>query len=131
MVPPIPAPAAGGAFGGHIFFSPAVIEGDRGSIAGTGLAPLAVLPGYQRQGIGSELVQAGIAKITERGCPFIIVIGHSEYYPRFGFEPAGKFGIHSEWEVPDEPFMILTLDEKTMKGVSGVAKYRPEWAEAL
>ncbi|MHC4538972.1 MAG: GNAT family N-acetyltransferase [Planctomycetota bacterium] len=116
---------------GHILFSPAVIEGEHGSIVGTGLAPLAVLPEYQRQGIGSDLVKAGIAEVREGGCPFIIVLGHPEYYPRFGFEPASKFGIRSEWEVPDEPFMILMLDEKVMSGVSGVARYRQEWAEAL
>ena len=116
---------------GHILFSPAVIEWENGSLAGSGLAPLAVLPDCQRQGIGSGLVRAGIAEVREAACPFVIVIGHPEYYPRFGFETARKFGIRSEWEVPDEPFMILILDKKAMKDVSGVAKYRPEWAEAL
>jgi putative acetyltransferase len=116
---------------GHILFSPAVIESANGSLAGSGLAPLAVLPDYQRQGIGSALARAGIAEVRQAGCPFVIVIGHPEYYPRFGFEPARKFGIRSEWEVPDEPFMILILDKKAMMGISGVAKYRPEWAQAL
>ena len=116
---------------GHIFFSPAVIEGERGRLAGTGLAPLAVLPEYQMQGIGSELVRRGIAKIREVGCPYIIVIGHPEYYPRFGFEPAGRFEITIEGEVPDEAFMILILDKKAMKGISGVASYRQEWDEAM
>jgi putative acetyltransferase len=72
-----------------------------------------------------------VADIREGGCPFIIVLGHPEYYTRFGFEPASRFGISSEWDVPDEAFMILILDEKTMDGVSGVAKYRQEWAEAM
>lgn len=116
---------------GHIFFSPAVIEWENGSLEGSGLAPLAVLPDCQRQGIGSALVKAGLAKVEEAACPFVILIGHPEYYPRFGFEPASKFGIKSEWEVPDEPFMILILDKKAMKGISGVAKYRQEWAQAL
>jgi putative acetyltransferase len=116
---------------GHILFSPAVIEGEKRSVAGSGLAPLAVLPEYQRQGIGSDLVKTGTAQIREGGCPYIIIVGDPEYYSRFGFERASKFGISSEWEVPDEPFMILILDEKAMKGVSGVAKYRQEWAEAM
>jgi putative acetyltransferase len=116
---------------GHILFSPAVIESENGSIVGSGLAPIAVLPEYQRQGIGSELVMTGIAKVREDGCPFIIVLGHPEYYVRFGFEPASKFGISSEWEVPDEAFMLLVLNEGTIKGVSGVAKYRQEWIEAM
>jgi putative acetyltransferase len=116
---------------GHILFSPAVIEGDNGNIVGSGLAPLAVLPEYQKQGIGSELVKTGIARIKDNGCPYIIVLGHPEYYTRFGFQPASRFGISSEWDVPDEAFMILILDEKTMDGISGVAKYRQEWAEAM
>jgi len=116
---------------GHILFSPAVIEGEHGRLAGSSLAPLAVLPECQRQGIGSELAQAGVAKIRDGGCPYIIVIGHPEYYPRFGFEPASRFEITIEGEVPDEAFMILILDKKAMKGISGVARYRPEWAEAM
>ena len=65
---------------GHILFSPAEIEGRYGRLVGTGLAPLAVLPEYQRKGIGSELIQTGITWIREGGCPYIIVIGHPDYY---------------------------------------------------
>ena len=116
---------------GHILFSPAVIEGKHGRLVGTGLAPLAVLPEYQRKGIGTELLQTAIARIKRGGCPYIIVIGHPEYYTRFGFERAGRFGISSEWDVPDEAFMILILDRKAMNGITGVAGYREEWAEAM
>jgi putative acetyltransferase len=116
---------------GHILFSPAVIEGRHGRLVGTGLAPLAVLPEYQRKGIGTQLMQTAIARIKKGGCPYIIVIGHPEYYARFGFEQASRFGITSEWNVPDEPFMILILDRKAMNGITGVARYRQEWAEAL
>ena len=116
---------------GHILFSPVTLESGGKTIEGIGLAPMAVLPEYQRQGIGSQLVRAGIEKLKEAGCPFIIVLGHAEYYPRFGFEPASRHGIRSEWSVPDEVFMILALDESAMPGVSGVAKYRPEFAEAM
>jgi putative acetyltransferase len=78
-----------------------------------------------------ELVQAGVERIRESGCPYIIVLGHPEYYTRFGFETASTFGISSEWEVPDEAFMILMLNKRVMKGISGVAKYREEWAAAM
>jgi putative acetyltransferase len=116
---------------GHILFSPAVIENRQRMVHGMALAPMAVLPEYQRHGIGSKLVQAGIEKLKNRKYPFIIVLGHAEYYPRFGFKPANRSGIRSEWEVPDDVFMMLVLNEPYMKGVSGVAKYRPEFAEAM
>jgi len=119
---------------GHILFSPVMIKGNEGAaeVAGMGLAPMAVVPKRQRQGIGTLLAQAGIEMLKERGCPFVIVLGYPEYYPRFGFEQALDHGIRSQWEeVPDEAFMILVLDESAMAGVSGVARYRKEFDEAV
>ena len=116
---------------GHILFTPATVEGDGRTVSGMGLAPMAVLPERQRRGIGSELVRSGIDRLKGRGCPFVIVLGHAGYYPRFGFVPAGRHGIRSEWDVPEEAFMILVLDESRMHGLSGVARYRPEFAEAM
>ena len=116
---------------GHILFSPATIESRQRTVHGMALAPMAVLPDYQRQGIGSKLVHTGIGKLKKWQCPFIIVLGHAEYYPRFGFEPASRYGIRSEWEVPDEAFMILVLDEAEMNRILGVAKYRPEFMQAM
>src|SRR5262249_33311651 len=83
---------------------------------------MAVHPEYQRQGIGSKLVEAGNRKLKDAGCPFVIVLGHANYYPRFGFRPASTHEIKSEWEVPDEVFMLLVLDQAKMQGVSGLAK---------
>jgi len=116
---------------GHILFSPATIQSHDGTLHGMGLAPMGVLPEYQGQGIGSQLVRTGIAELKNRSCPFVIVLGHAEYYPRFGFERASAHGIRSEWDVPDEAFMILVPDESGMRGVSGVARYQPEFAEAM
>ena len=62
---------------------------------------------------------------------FIIVLGHATYYPRFGFEPASRYDIRCEWNVPDEVFMILVLNASELDGVTGVARYRPEFAEAI
>ncbi|MEE8597524.1 MAG: N-acetyltransferase [bacterium] len=116
---------------GHILFTPVIIEADKVAIEGVGLAPMAVLPKYQKQGIGSILVIKGLEKVKQSGCPFVIVLGHSEYYPKFGFEPASRYGIRSEWEVPDEAFMIVVFDKSKLQGISGVAKYRSEFAEAM
>lgn len=112
---------------GHILFSPARIEGENRIVHGMGLAPMSVLPQHQRQGIGSELVRTGIARLQNRRCPFVIVLGHAQYYPRFGFEPASRRGIRCEWEVPDEAFMILVLSERKLHGLAGVARYRQEF----
>ena len=116
---------------GHILFSPVELESGDKTYIGMGLAPMAVLPDHQRQGIGSELVGAGLAELRERDCTFVIVLGHPEYYPRFGFEPASKHGIKCEWEVPDEAFMALVFDETRLPGAGGMARYRAEFSEAM
>ena len=113
---------------GHILFTPVTIENSGRSLIGMGLAPMAVRPDRQREGIGTELVGRGLAMLRDRGCPFAVVVGHPEYYPRFGFEPASRRGLASQWDgMPDAAFMILVLDETAMAGVSGVARYRPEF----
>jgi putative acetyltransferase len=108
---------------GHIMYSPVHI----GRLEGVGLGPMAVVPEYQRRGIGSRLVETGNQHFKHAGCPFVVVLGHADFYPRFGFRPARPLGITCEWVVPDEVFQILVLDSASMQGVSGLAKYRPEF----
>lgn len=109
---------------GHIMYSPVTVAGN---VKGAALGPMAVVPERQRQGIGTKLVETGNRKIKDAGHPFIIVVGHAEYYPRFGFRPASEYGIKCEWDVPDDVFMVLILDQAKMQGVSGLAKYRDEF----
>ena len=109
---------------GHILFSPITV----GDVEGAALGPMAVVPECQRHGIGSRLVEAGIERLARAGCPFVIVLGHSGFYPRFGFEPASRHGITCEWDVPDDVFMVLPLDRPTVSGLSGLARYRPEFS---
>ena len=117
---------------GHILFSPAVLEGPDGPIIGMGLAPMAVLPGRQRQGIGSNLVRHGLDLLKVGGCPFVIVLGHPKYYPRFGFEIASHHRLHCQWEgVPDEAFMALVFNDAVMAGAQGVVRYRDEFDAAM
>jgi putative acetyltransferase len=97
-----------------------------------GLAPVAVLPEFQYRGIGSELTRRGIEILRGMDVLFIIVLGHADYYPRFGFEKASRYGTVSQWDgIPDEAFMILILNPKAMESVSGVARYRDEFNEAM
>lgn len=113
---------------GHIMYSPASV-GER--LTGAALGPMAVRPEHQRHGIGTKLVEAGNQTIKDRGDPFVIVVGHPDFYPRFGFKSASSHGIMCEWELPDEVFMLLVLDQTRMRGVSGLAKYRPEFSAVL
>jgi putative acetyltransferase len=112
---------------GHLFFTPATIESPDRSWPAIGLAPLAVLPEYQRRGIGTALMDAGLEECRRLGGERVIVLGHPDYYPRFGFERASQYGVRFEFEAPDEACMILALQPGALDGVSGVAKYQPEW----
>jgi putative acetyltransferase len=110
---------------GQIMYSPVSIDG---GIVGAALGPMAVLPEHQNQGIGSKLVEAGNQQMKDAGLAFIVVVGHANYYPRFGFRPASAHGIRCEWEVPDDVFMLLMFNQAMMRDVSGVARYRPEFS---
>jgi putative acetyltransferase len=112
---------------GHIMYSPVEI----GPLEGIGLGPVAVLPEYQRRGIGSVLVETGNRRLELSRCPFIVVLGHPAFYPRFGFKPASTLGVSCEWDVPDDVFQILVLDPLRLAGVSGVARYRREFSPAI
>ena len=115
---------------GHILFTLCTIDGCA-SIR-MGLAPMAVHPAEQNNGIGSQLVRHALDYLRTNGCPFVIVLGHPEYYPRFGFESASKFNLRSQWEeVPDEAFMAIILGTQAIPKSGGIARYRSEFDEAM
>ena len=107
---------------GHILFPPVRLT-DADDLRVRGLAPMAVAPGRQRTGIGSALVREGLARCRREGVDAVFVVGHPEYYPRFGFSRASGFGITCEFEVPDEAFMALELAPGALKGRAGRVFY--------
>ncbi len=113
----------GGQVVGHICFSPVTIEGDSSVWQAMGLGPIAVLLEYQRLGIGSQLVRAGLKACQRLGSEIVLVVGHPEYYPRFGFRTAGEKGLRCEYEVADEAFMVAELRPGALHGVKGLVKY--------
>lgn len=113
---------------GHIFFSPVLIESESSKSTALGLAPMAVLPELQKQAIGSALVRRGLGECQSIGHDVVVVLGHPEYYPRFGFVPAKQKGLRCEYPVPDEAFMVIELITGALAGRKGVVKYRPEFS---
>jgi putative acetyltransferase len=104
---------------GHIAFSPVTVESEHSSSGAMALAPMSVLPAYQRKGIGSQLIYAGLEECRSLGHEIVVVLGHPDYYPRFGFTPAKPKGVNCEFQVPDEAWMILELKEGALAGRRG------------
>jgi putative acetyltransferase len=115
---------------GHLLFSALNIETENGDSPALALAPMAVIPELQNQGIGSMLVRRGLEESRRLGFRIVIVIGHSEYYPRFCFEPARSKGLETTFPVQDEAFMALELVEGALNGINGMVRFPPEFEEA-
>ena len=115
---------------GHILFSPIVIETKDGSVPALTLAPLAVRPELQNQGIGSQLVRDGLERCRTLGHRIVVVVGHPPYYPRFGFSPARARGLEAPFPVPDEAFMVLELVPGALDGVAGMVRFPPPFEVA-
>ncbi len=107
---------------GHILFSPVTLSGQPEAKI-MGLAPMAVLPGEQRRGIGSALVREGLTRCSELGYGAVVVVGHRDYYPRFGFKAGAIFNLKSEYDVPDDVFMALELTPNYLQGKAGMIHY--------
>lgn len=110
---------------GHIAFSPMTLDQQPEEAGVLGLGPMAVLPGYQNQGIGLHLLEAGLDACRQQGAEIVIVLGHPEFYPKAGFVRASGFGILCEYQVPDEAFMALELVPGRIQKYAGVAHYHP------
>jgi putative acetyltransferase len=119
---------SGGRIVGHILFSPAFLD-RRPGVRIMALGPMSVLPDCQRAGIGAALVRAGLEACRQQGAQAVVVLGHPPFYPRFGFAPASKYGIHCEYDVPDEVFMALELEANALGGPGGTLRYHETFEE--
>lgn len=119
-----------GAVVGHILLTPIHIEPAAGGAptSSLALAPVAVLPAWQRQGIGARLIVAGLAAARSGGFGSVVLLGHPGYYPRFGFGPASRWGIRAPFEVPNEAFMALELQAGALAAAAGTVRYPEEFA---
>jgi len=112
-----------GLVAGHILFSRLPIETSTGVVAAVALAPMAVLPDRRRRGIGSALVRQGLDLCRSRGERIVVVLGHPEYYPRFGFSAPLARTLQAPFS--GDAFMALELAEGALSGLSGVVRYPP------
>lgn len=116
-----------GKIAGHIAFSTVTLNDEPAKFLG--LAPMSVAPEFQNQGIGSILVLEGLEMAANQGFAAVFVLGHSHYYPRFGFKTAKPKGFSCEYTSPDEFFMVIELEPGALAGKQGLIKYGPEFAE--
>lgn len=108
---------------GHVLFSRITVEGEGEPVELLALAPVAVRLEWQRQGVGSRLIRAGLERAAALGHRAVVLIGHPAYYPRFGFTPARAFGLECPFPVPDEVFLALPLSPASLDGVHGIIVY--------
>jgi putative acetyltransferase len=114
---------------GHILFYPITIEAANNTFPTISLAPMAVYPDYQKKGIGTKLVIEGLQRSKNMHFESVIVLGHPNYYPRFGFKPASQWNLYSDFEAPDEAFMALELEENSLACKRGKVVYPKEYLE--
>lgn len=115
---------------GHILFSPLIIDNGLQQFHSLVLAPVSVLPEFQNKGIGTQLILAGHQRARELGYGSVILVGHPQYYPRFGYKPCVTWHIKSPIDLPsDDVFMALELTKGALHGVSGTVVFPPEFAD--
>ncbi|MGH8694782.1 MAG: GNAT family N-acetyltransferase [Burkholderiales bacterium] len=112
---------------GHVVFSRIAVESADSVIPVLALAPLAVLPAFQRLGIGSALVSAGLERCRLERHARVLALGDPGYYGRFGFVPASRFGLKCPFPAPEEAFMAMELEPGAFAQVSGVVRYGHEF----
>jgi putative acetyltransferase len=116
---------------GHILSYPIKIKNEKEEFIVLSLAPMAVHPDFQNKGIGSKLIKRGLEAAKKTGYNAVIVVGHSNYYPRFGFSPASKWNIKLPIECPDDVFLAIELKKDSLKNVSGLVEFPKEYYDCM
>ncbi|KFN04476.1 N-acetyltransferase [Bacillus clarus] len=114
---------------GHIMLSKIKIETAGVLVYSLALAPVSVAPDYQKKGVGGKLISAALTKARELGYQSVIVLGHKDYYPKFGFESASKWNIRAPFDLPEEVFMAKELTDNALRNVEGVVRYSEAFSE--
>jgi len=115
---------------GHVAFTPVTVDG--AEVRAMGLAPLAVLPARQGQGIGSRLTRAGLEHLRGDGCSFVVLVGHASYYPRFGFVPASRLALTCPWpDVSDDVWLVAVLDPRALPGSGGDVRFEGAFGDLV
>lgn len=115
---------------GHVLFSPVTIApAQLGTARGLGLAPVGVLPAFQRQRLGSKLIEQGLRDCQRGGYDWVVVLGDPRYYSRFGFTRAKAYQLENEYDA-EEAFMVIELRAGVLDGIRGMVKYGPEFKQA-
>ena len=111
---------------GHLLISKAKIRSENGDKDVVVLAPVAVLPEFQKKGIGSKLIKEGLKRAEKMGYGLVFLIGHPAYYPKFGFQAARNHGLElTQYQVPDDVFMVCELKEGELESTKGELMYPP------
>lgn len=115
---------------GHALFSPVTIVAEDGSVTpAVALGPIAVHPAWQNQGVGGALIRQGLAECQSAGYGLMIVLGHRDYYPKFGFVAAANHNIHYTQPLPEGVFMVAELQPQALATVQGIVHYHPAFAD--
>ncbi len=108
---------------GHVLLTKIKIKNETNSVDALALAPISVHPNYQKQGIGGALINEAHRRAQALGYGSIILVGHADYYPRFGYEPISKYDIELPFPAPAENCMVIEMVEDSLKGVNGMVEY--------
>ena len=116
---------------GHILYSPVSLETNPQHYRVWGLGPIAVLPEYQRQGVGRQLIKTSLEQCKGFGVDTVVLLGHTSYYPKFGFEPASRYGLKFKGEDFGDAFMVLELRKGALASLAGAVHYVPAFDESV